>query len=570
MKKISIIVMILLSVTYSIVAFAQAPPEAGFGIDYGHLMGGGSYSEDDFGGWVNDGNGNVFILHANKEIEINSSDIIITKMQLSDGSVVWQKRYGNSSRGERLIEPGGNGITVGGAGTSSIAMDENGDLYFTCSIHTGFYRIYVAKVNPTDGSLMWEKSWKNTDNDLASSEAVAYAVDVAGGKVFVAGTTANTHLLLAYDAANGDLVSTTHLDLNPGSGDKSYAVRATPDGNSVYIAGWTSKNFQDGVLAKLSNSGTQLEWYVYIDFPMASRITDLDLDASGNVYLCSDIHGGYTYLEVIKIDPDGNLVWEKTYGSGNDRFNGTTINVIGDYFYLTGRVGLSDDYTHYDNNFGDGIFLKYDLDGNILEKYFYFTGTDNSVLAADWVKGVTEYGGKVYAAGGIYPKAFNYTGQWFVAPDHAGVDTGFGITKETTPANFYTDQPGYDAGLTIGSDVYDHTSLVEDITDANATTYGATQLYLWGFDKSVSVSEVDGVEMTIYPNPASEILYVTIGDNSKYAEISLVNIAGQVVANKKYNDIDIKTIDISNIETGIYLLEVKTENFSVSKKIVIK
>ncbi len=53
--------------------------------------------------------------------------------------------------------------------------------------------------------VLFGKSWKNADNDLGTSEATSYAIDVQGGKVFVAGTTDNMDLLLVYDASNGDL-----------------------------------------------------------------------------------------------------------------------------------------------------------------------------------------------------------------------------------------------------------------------------------------------------------------------------------------------------------------------------
>ncbi len=549
---------------------------ADFAVNYGYLYGSSaSYSDadDDFGGWVSDGNGNAFVIHANKTIDYTQSNIVVSKVQLSDGTVLWSKKYGSETRGEKLVEPGGNGITVGGASTRNIAIDANGDIYIICSIHDGFYRSYVAKLSPTDGSITWEKSWKNADNELGASEVVVYSLDVQAGKVFVAGTTDNMDLLLVYDASNGDLTSVTRLDLYAGSGDKAYAVRASADGNTVYIAGWTAKNFQDGFLAKLSSSGTVLDWYDYIDFPSASRITDIDLDADGNIYLNSDIHGTDTYLEIIKVAPDGTLVWEQNFGegNGNDKYNGTNVDVMGDHVYVTGRAGLNDDNTYVDAMFGDGMFLKYDLDGNLLKKYFYFTGTDNSVMAADWVKGVIEYDGKIYLSGSTYPYASNYTGNWFVAPDHTGVDAGLVLTKETTPAAFITDQNGFDAGLTMGTVADFDGTVHEDITNATATTYGATQLYFWGLTPgAASIDNVNNVEVSMYPNPVFDMLYITIGDNSKNAEISIVNVAGQTVASKTFDNIDVKSISLANIAAGVYFVNVKTENFTETKKIVIK
>ena len=569
--KILFIAIFLIANTNLFAQFAGAD----FTVDYGYLYGSSaSYTDadDDFGGWVSDGAGNAYVIHANKTIDYTESNIVVTKLELATGNIVWSKKYGAEDRGEKLVEPGGNGITVGGASTRNIAIDASGDIYIICNIHTGFYRAYVAKLSPSDGSITWEKSWKNADNDLGASEVVIYSLDVQGGKVFVAGTTNNMDLLLTYDAANGNLLSTTRLDLYAGSGDKAYAVRATADGNTVYIAGWTAKNFQDGMVAKLSSSGTVLDWYDYIDFPSASRIVDIDLDASGNIYLCSDIDGTDTYLEVIKVATDGTLVWERNFGEGNanDRYNGTTVDIIGDNLYVGGRAGLTDDNTYVDKQFGDGMFLKYDLDGNLLKKYFYFTGTDNTVIAADWVKGIIEYNGDLYLGGSTYPYASNYTGAWFVAPDHSGVDAGIVLTKETTAADFITDEAGFDAGLTMGTVADFDGAVHENILDAGTTTYGATQLYFWKLDVSSAVSSVNDVEISLYPNPVDNILYVTIGDDSKHANISIVNVAGQTVANKSFNNVNIKSVDLSKIASGVYFVNIKTENFSTSKKIIIK
>ena len=566
------ILVLIFSVNKTFAQFANAD----FTVNYGYLYGSSATytdADDDFGGWVSDGAGNAYVIHANKTIDYTESNIIISKVQLSDGTILWSKKYGSDSRGEKLVEPGGNGITVGGASSRNIAIDADGNVYFICNIYDGYYRPYVAKISPTDGSIVWEKSWKNADNDLASSEAIVYSLDVQAGKVFMAGTTSNTDLLLVYDASDGSLLSVSRLDLYTGSGDKAYAVRASADGNTVYIAGWTAKNYQDGMLAKLSSSGTVLEWYDYIDFPSASRINDIDLDASGNIYLCSDIHGTDTYLEVIKVDSDGNLVWEKNFGQGNnnDRYNGTNVDVFGDHLYLTGRAGLNDDNTYVDSQFGDGMFLKYDLDGNLLKKYFYFTGTDNTVMAADWVKGVIEYNGNIYLSGSTYPYASNYTGSWFVAPDHSGVDAGIALTKETSPDAFVTDDLGFDAGLTMGTVADFNGAVHEDITNATGTTFGATQVYFWSLTPSASaINNVNNVEISLYPNPADDILYLTIGDNSEYAEISIVNTAGQTVVTKSFDNVDIKTIDLTDVASGVYMVNIKTENFTTTKKIIIK
>ncbi len=571
MKNLSILILACLLCTASKVK-AQFP-SADFNVNYGYLYGNNSpynNADDDFGGWVHDGNGNVYMIHANRTIAINESNIVITKMRLSDGTIIWAKKYGSDARGEKLFEPGGNGITIGGAGTGYIAMDGNGDLYFTCSIYSDFYRTYVAKVNPSNGSIVWEKSWKNANNNLGSSEAIAYALDVKGGKVFVVGTADNKDLLLVYDASNGNHLATSMLDPASG-GDKAYTVKATADGSTVYVGGWSSKNFQKAFIAKFSNSGSSFDWINYIHAPAASRIIDIDLDSNGNIYLNNDIHGAQTYFQLIKLNSAGNKIWVRNYGKSgsSDRYNGMDVQVIGDRVYLLGRAGLQDNSTWVDNSGGDGMVVVFDTAGTYIKNYYYFTGTNITVQASDWVKGIISYDGSWYFAGNIYPKQSNYTGNWYMAPDHHdATDVTFTFsTSETFTTNFM----GFDAGLTMT--VADFTGYVkEDITNANGTTFGSTQVYIWKVTPTTTerANNLEQVRsFSVFPNPANENVMVLCPKDVQQFQVNILDLTGKVV---KTVDMDntIRSINISDLTNGVYMLQIQSANHIETHKLVIQ
>jgi hypothetical protein len=85
----------------------------------------------------------------------------------------------------------------------------------------------------------------------------------------------------------------------------------------------------------------------------------------------------------------------------------------------------------------------------------------------------------------------------------------------------------------------------------------------------VGLQDINNQEVTlsVYPNPASEILH--INSNISFAKVSLVNLLGQTireinVANDSY------TMDVHDIAKGLYLLKIETEQGSVTKKIQIK
>lgn len=71
-------------------------------------------------------------------------------------------------------------------------------------------------------------------------------------------------------------------------------------------------------------------------------------------------------------------------------------------------------------------------------------------------------------------------------------------------------------------------------------------------------------EVNVYPNPASERLYI---DLHQKASIQLMNLSGQVVYS---SSVSIGSIDVSNFPRGLYVLTIVTDVQTSSKKIMVK
>lgn len=84
---------------------------------------------------------------------------------------------------------------------------------------------------------------------------------------------------------------------------------------------------------------------------------------------------------------------------------------------------------------------------------------------------------------------------------------------------------------------------------------------------SLDVEEVENENnsLLIYPNPTNGKFSVKADD---ICEIELLNIVGQCVATYDVDD-DSYEIDMSGLETGIYFVNVKTENEIITKKIIL-
>ena len=82
---------------------------------------------------------------------------------------------------------------------------------------------------------------------------------------------------------------------------------------------------------------------------------------------------------------------------------------------------------------------------------------------------------------------------------------------------------------------------------------------------NVGVNDEAEALISVYPNPAYDKLYIVGADN---ANISIISSAGNIVLKK--NNFSGSTIDISNLNRGVYILDIQTSsNTSVRKKIII-
>ena len=82
-------------------------------------------------------------------------------------------------------------------------------------------------------------------------------------------------------------------------------------------------------------------------------------------------------------------------------------------------------------------------------------------------------------------------------------------------------------------------------------------------------SEFQRDELVIYPNPASNNLFIKSSSFFNIEEVSFINLNGQVVLRENYFSIN-NGIDISGLKNGIYFVRIKTGESFVSRKVVVK
>jgi hypothetical protein len=319
------------------------------------------------------------------------------------------------------IDPGQNGESGGSA--DSITMDKEGYIYVvgaTTKVGGSNYAALIIKINPKDGSIVWEKVWRPEfkSSQVAWQRADAYSVYTKGDFVFVAGSTLDNAVVmfLVLNKKDGSLYSNKAIDLFAGYNDRGFTVKVD-DKFNAYIGG--SANGR-AMLIKIKGANTKtpkVEWAKQIVAGVGSNVNSMDLDSAGNVYASVDVRGAKTSFAYIKVSPEGKLLWGMENASGGQKNNVMIVRVLGDSLYVGGRVGIGniDGVVGYDTQFGDGYIVKSNLEtGKVELSLFYYSGKGPDEIAGYYVKGLSLVDKTLYVVGHMWAKSGNrYNGYWY-------------------------------------------------------------------------------------------------------------------------------------------------------------
>ena len=134
-------------------------------------------------------------------------------------------------------------------------------------------------------------------------------------------------------------------------------------------------------------------------------------------------------------------------------------------------------------------------------------------------------------------------------------------------------------------DTEDSYTLPSTISEAGNSELDAMEhFYIDGisFDKgdfiienwNMDVTQIPSIEFDIYPNPASDFANLSLNMESEGdVSISLLNAIGQEVfySNDTYKSgVHSVKIDLTGLEAGVYFYTVSSENYSNTKRLVVK
>ena len=269
----------------------------------------------------------------------------------ANGNITWQKTYGGSNYDE----------------ATSIQQTSDGDFIVagtTCSYGVADYNFWVLKLD-AGGNVTWQKTYGGSFNASSIQQTSDGGFIVAGYDVF--DTTSSFDIYVLKLDANGNV--TWKKSYGSSYNDEATSIQQTSDGGFI-VAGFTGNGYigpygptMDIWVLKLNANGNVIWQKTYggSDYDDAASIqqtSDNGFIVAGRTF--SYGAGDYDFW-VLKLDANGNVTWQKTYGSSVDE-EATSIQQTSDGGFIV--AGGTYFYSHY-NDTAHIWVLKLDANGNI-------------------------------------------------------------------------------------------------------------------------------------------------------------------------------------------------------------
>ena len=274
------------------------------------------------GGYILGGYSNSLISGDKTENDKGNYDYWVVKLDVN-GNKIWDKTIGgnNEDRLMSLQQSSDGGYILGGYSNSPISEDKTAS-------DKGSYDYWVVKLD-ANGNTIWDNTVGGSGGDLLSR--LKQTLD--GGYVLVGHSSSNISADKTENCKGSEDYWIVKLDPNGNrSWDKTiggvgeeypYSLQQTSDGN--YILGGVSNS---------SISGDKTE----------------------------NSKGGFDYW-LVKLDPNGNMIWDNTIGGSGDDFLFSLQQTVGGGYILCGYSNSSISENKTENSRGDFDYWVVKLNG---------------------------------------------------------------------------------------------------------------------------------------------------------------------------------------------------------------
>lgn len=428
------------------------------------------------------------------------------------------------------------------------------------TINAGQYDIFITKID-TNGNIIWSTLFGGMGGELGidlsidlnnnilvggqtnssnfpSSPGAFQPLPLGGNDAFLAKFNSSGHLLWAtcYGGTSTEDIHAITSDF-----ENNVIITGMTNSNDITISANALQSNNNGLfdiyIAKFSSSGNFI-WGTYFggsnyddiygihcdssnNLYLAGRTSSIDFETTPNAYQATKNDGIDACL--FKLSKNGELIWSTFFGGNDDdsaeriyinkNNNVTTIiNTHSDTITLPADTT----FTNYPINFEKAYILTLDTSGMPIWSA-YFGG--NSIDRAYDFKIVP--GGKLFFTGTTESINIPITNNAFQNSKNLYVDSYVGIIYSSL---FYSDTTNLNLNAKI-------------LNDQN--------------------------NLLIYPNPTND--YICFNKILTPYEFNIINLNGEILINAKTNQ---PCIDIKDLCSGVYVLEIKNKETIVRKRII--
>ncbi len=316
-----------------------------------------------------------------KTTEVN--DYWLLKLD-AEGNLLWNKTYGGTKddRGQSVVQTSDGGYAIVG-----YAMSDDGD----GSNNEGFHDNWILRLD-ANGSILWEKSFGFSGHDHSYD-----VTQTSDGGLFFAG-----FLDVTSSGGEGNTGKGSYLTRH-GVGE-FWGTKLDIDGNLVWrrYFGGTNNDRSFGVLE--ANDGGLL---------MAGASESNDFDVSNS-------KGSYDFW-VVKVSSTGTLLWESSFGGTGIDKSYDIVKTNDNAYVITGNTFSTDTDISRNNGESDVWLIKIDDNGNLVwEKTFGGTAFDAARGLSTTADGGFVIAGNSKSVDGDLQENKGENDLWIIKTDSAG------------------------------------------------------------------------------------------------------------------------------------------------------
>jgi len=483
-----------------------------------------------------------------------TNDLFLVKID-PDTNVVFAKSFyanGSTSISGIVLDSHGN-ICLTGHYQDSVRFDA-----FACKAIIPYpwaMKSFVVKTNPT-GTALWAKDFGGNTSDgsmVIDTNDNLYISGWFGEALSIEGTNNMTFTVF------------------PGVRSRQYMVKMDADGNAKWLKNYGGELMIDKE-QNLYFAGSYMDSIYLENFVLRT-------------YIAKENHNVY----VAKADTNGHVVWAKKFCEGEHALlNGAIIDTVTNTIYLTGTYKTDtltfDNHVIHNNGTADIYIAKIDTGANVLnvltigntepEYAWGLTRISSQYMA---LLGTTfsdsiEWGSNIIYSG-INPTSM---GDFFLAvfDNNMAPVWGKGFPKSSGQALKSVISDANDNVYVVGDFCQKETVTTKSafITD-QPTFIDRPALYLVKFSLNTTalpkVNE-DAKSLTIWPNPSSGSLNISLRTASAALDVEIFSIEGKKMLQKSSISSD-EVIDVSKFQPGLYFLRVQTkDNQILTQKFIRK